>query len=420
MADNAITVRNLTKEYVIGTVLHDTLRDKIAHQWNRLWGVGGAGGPEVRPFLALKDVSFDVKEGEVLGIIGHNGAGKSTLLKILSRITEPTAGEVDIYGRVTSLLEVGTGFHAELTGRENVYLNAAMLGMRKQEIDRRFDEIVAFSGTQQFIDTPVKRYSSGMYVRLAFSVAAHLDPEILIVDEVLSVGDGAFQKKCLGKMDEVRRDGRTVILVSHDLPVVADLCQRAILLRQGAVVGDGAPQQIIEQYMSEALSATGTSLADRQDRYTQGELMIRAVEFRDEKGEPIQHVFSGQHLVVRVHFHSHVSKVFKDQRVAVVFNRDERVCCILSTDLVDRRPLDLEGSGYVEFHVPHLPLCGGRYFLHVAIENNALTQDWVQYAAELQVLDGDYYGTGRMYPHEGWRGKGMFIKHSWNLERHSP
>ena len=193
-----------------------------------------------------------------------------------------------------------------------------------------------------------------------------------------------------------------------------------VQLRQGAVVGDGAPQQIIEQYMSEALRAAGTSLADRQDRYTQGELMIRAVEFRDEKGEPIQHVFSGQHLVVRVYFHSHVSKVFKDQRVAVVFNRDERVCCILSTDLVDRRPLDLEGSGYVEFHVPHLPLCGGRYFLHVAIENNALTQDWVQYAAELQVLDGDYYGTGRMYPHEGWRGKGMFIKHSWNLERHSP
>lgn len=419
MADNAITVRNLSKEYVIGAVLHDTLRDKIAHQWNRLWGASGASGSQVRPFLALKDVSFDVKEGEVLGIIGHNGAGKSTLLKILSRITEPTAGEVDIYGRVTSLLEVGTGFHAELTGRENVYLNAAMLGMRKQEIGRRFDEIVAFSGTQKFIDTPVKRYSSGMYVRLAFSVAAHLDPEILIVDEVLSVGDGAFQKKCLGKMDEVRRDGRTVILVSHDLPVVAGLCQRAILLRQGAVVGDGAPQQIIEQYMSEALSSSGTSLADRQDRYTQGELMVRAVEFVDEKGQTIQHVFSGQHLALRVHFHSRVSKVFRDQRVMVVFNRDERPYCILSTDLVDRKPLDLEGSGYVEFHVPNLPLCGGRYFLHVAIENNALTQDWVQYAAELQVLDGDYYGTGRMYPHDGWRGKGMFIQHSWNLERHS-
>jgi lipopolysaccharide transport system ATP-binding protein len=419
MADNAISVRNVSKEYVIGAVLHDTLRDKIVHQWHALRGIGGAGDSHGRPFLALRDVSFEVTEGEVLGIIGHNGAGKSTLLKILSRITEPTAGEVDIYGRVTSLLEVGTGFHAELTGRENVYLNAAMLGMRKQEIDRRFDQIVEFSGTQQFIDTPVKRYSSGMYVRLAFAVAAHLDPEILIVDEVLSVGDGAFQKKCLGKMDEVRRDGRTVILVSHDLPVVASLCQRAILLREGTVVGDGPPQRIIEHYMSEAFSSGGTSLADRRDRYTQGELMVRAIEFLDEKGMPVQHVLSGQHLVIRVHYHSHISKLFKDQRVMVVVNRDERTSCILSTDLVDRKPLDLEGSGYVEFHVPNLPLCGGRYFLHVAIENDALTQDWVQYAAELQVLDGDYYGTGRMYPHDGWRGKGMFIKHSWTVEKHS-
>ena len=418
MVDCAITVRNLSKEYVIGAVIHDTLRDRMVHAWRRLLG-GDAGDSQVRHFLALKDVSFDVTEGEVLGIIGHNGAGKSTLLKILSRITEPTVGEVDIYGRVTSLLEVGTGFHAELTGRENVFLNAAMLGMRKQEIDRRFEEIVEFSGTEKFIDTPVKRYSSGMYVRLAFSVAAHLDPEILIVDEVLSVGDGAFQKKCLGKMDEVRRDGRTVILVSHDLPVVANLCQRAILLRQGTMVGDGAPQQIIEQYMSEAFSSAGTSLADRQDRYTQGELMVRAIEFVDENGKTIQHAVAGQCLVIRVYYHTHVSKLFKNQRVMVVVSRDERTSCIFATDLVDRKPLDLEGSGYIEFRVPNLPLCGGRYFLHVAIESDALTQDWVQYAAELQVLDGDYYGTGRMYPHDGWRGKGMFIKHSWSLEKHS-
>ena len=195
MSEIAISVRNVSKEYVMATVSHDTLRDRIVHACRSLLGRNDTSDLAPHAFHALNDVSFDVIEGEVLGIIGHNGAGKSTLLKILSRITEPSAGEVDLYGRVTSLLEVGTGFHAELTGRENVYLNAAMLGMRKVDIDRRFEEIVEFSGTQQFIDTPVKRYSSGMYVRLAFSVAAHLDPEILIVDEVLSVGDGAFQKK---------------------------------------------------------------------------------------------------------------------------------------------------------------------------------------------------------------------------------
>lgn len=417
MAEIAISARHVSKEYVIAAVNHDTLRDRIAHACRSVLGMNAKSEEGPRAFHALNDVSFDVAEGEVLGVIGHNGAGKSTLLKILSRITEPSDGEVDLYGRVTSLLEVGTGFHAELTGRENVYLNAAMLGMRKVDIDRKFDEIIEFSGTHQFIDTPVKRYSSGMYVRLAFSVAAHLDPEILIVDEVLSVGDGAFQKKCLGKMDEVRRDGRTVILVSHDLPVVASLCQRAILLRKGRVVGDGRPQQIIEQYMSEAFAGTGTALADRTDRYTKGELMVQDITFHDEKLNPIQPAISGQHLVMRVHYQCHVRKVFKDMRVMVVVNRDERTACILSTDLVSRTPLDIEGKGYVDFHVPHLPLCGGRYFLHVAIENNTLTQDWIQYAAELQVLDGDFYGTGRMYPHDGWRGKGMFVDHHWNLAR---
>ncbi len=419
MAEIAISARHVSKEYVIAGINHDTLRDRIAHGCRSLLGRRVEKKVAPRSFQALNDVSFNVMEGEVLGVIGHNGAGKSTLLKILSRITEPSGGEVDLYGRVTSLLEVGTGFHAELTGRENVYLNAAMLGMRKVDIDKRFDAIVEFSGTQQFIDTPVKRYSSGMYVRLAFSVAAHLDPEILIVDEVLSVGDGAFQKKCLGKMDEVRRDGRTVILVSHDLPVVASLCQRAILLRHGRVVGDGQPQQIIEQYMSEAFTGTGVSLADRTDRYTKGELTVQAITFLDDKLNPLQPVLSGQHLVIRVQYRCHVRKVFKDMRVMVVINRDERTSCIFSTDLVSRTPLDLEGSGYVDFHVPHLPLCGGRYFLHAAIENNIMTQDWVQYAAELQVLDGDYYGTGQMYPHDRWRGKGMFVDHSWRFERTS-
>ncbi|HVG01529.1 MAG TPA: ABC transporter ATP-binding protein [Nitrospira sp.] len=417
MGETAISVRHVHKHYVIGSVTHDTLRDRLVHAYRSFRTRPAAPPPAPQEFYALKDVSFEVAEGEVLGIIGRNGAGKSTLLKILSRITEPSAGEVDLYGRVTSLLEVGTGFHAELTGRENVYLNAAMLGMRKAETDRRFEAIVEFSGTHRFIDTPVKRYSSGMYVRLAFAVAAHLDPEILIVDEVLSVGDGAFQKKCLGKMDEVRRDGRTVILVSHDLPVVANLCQRAILLRQGQVIGDGRPQQMIEQYMSDTLGAPGTALAERTDRYTQGELRVQAISFFDDQLNPIQAATSGRGLVIRVSYQSFVSTVFTPMRVLLVVTREERTACVLSTDLVERRPLELSGTGHIDFHVPALPLCGGQYYLHAALENDRVTHDWIQYAAELQVLDGDFYGTGKQYPHEGWRGKGMFVPHTWRQHR---
>ena len=234
-ADPVILVENLGKRYVIGhQVRHDTLRDALGHGFRGLWSsVRGqrAHGRSSEDFWALRDVSFQVQRGEVVGIIGRNGAGKSTLLKILSRITEPTQGRVELRGRVASLLEVGTGFHPELSGRENIFLNGAILGMSRAEIRRKFDEIVAFAEVEKFLDTPVKHYSSGMYVRLAFAVAAHLEPEILIVDEVLAVGDAQFQEKCLGKMREVsRQDGRTVLLVSHNMSVILSLCQRALLL----------------------------------------------------------------------------------------------------------------------------------------------------------------------------------------------
>ncbi len=241
----AISARGLGKAYTItrggprydtlGERIMDGLRRPLAHKRReRLW--------------ALRDASFDVPRGQVVGLVGANGAGKSTLLKVLSRITTPTAGEAVIRGRVGSLLEVGTGFHKELTGRENVYLNGTILGMRRAEIDRRFDEIVAFSGVERFLDTPVKRYSSGMYVRLAFSIAAHLDPEILFVDEVLAVGDAEFQRRCLGKMDEVSRQGRTIIFVSHNLNAVLNLCQRALLFSSGRIVLDGTPREAVEAY----------------------------------------------------------------------------------------------------------------------------------------------------------------------------
>src|ERR1044071_9149764 len=235
MTSSIIRAENLSKRYMItrGRRRHDTLRDQIADSVKHLLGQNGYKHGNKEMFWALKNVSFEVAPGEVIGLVGQNGAGKSTLLKILSRITAPTNGVVDIHGRVGSLLEVGTGFHHELSGRENIYLNGAILGMKKSEIDRKFDEIVAFSEIEKFIDTPVKHYSSGMYVRLAFAVAAHLEPEVLLVDEVLAVGDAAFQKKCLGKMEHATREGRTVLFVSHNMTAIQSLCERAIRLDHG-------------------------------------------------------------------------------------------------------------------------------------------------------------------------------------------
>ena len=260
MGDIALRVEDLSKQYRIGgnreayKTLRDTFTDVVVSSFRRagklLRGRSRRAAELGETFWALKDVSFEIKRGEVVGIIGYNGAGKSTLLKILSRITEPTEGYADIYGRVGSLLEVGTGFHPELTGRENLYLNGAILGMKRAEIARKFDEIVAFAEIERFIDTPVKHYSSGMYMRLAFAVAAHLEPEILLVDEVLAVGDARFQKKCFNKMQDVGQQGRTVLFVSHNMPAITRLCQRAILLDGGRVLQDGPSHQVVSAYLN--------------------------------------------------------------------------------------------------------------------------------------------------------------------------
>lgn len=252
-----IEVRGVSKRYRLGQIGLTSLRAELERWWQRRRGVDGTGAA-VEDFWALRDVSFDVQPGEVMGIIGRNGAGKSTLLKILSEITEPTEGEIRLRGRTASLLEVGTGFHPELSGRENVFLNGAILGMRRAEIVRKFDEIVAFAEVDQFIDTPVKRYSSGMYVRLAFAVAAHLEPEILVVDEVLAVGDHAFQQKCLGKMQDVaQREGRTVLFVSHNMAAVTRLCDRAVHLARGGVAAMGPARKIVGSYLAQATEAKG-------------------------------------------------------------------------------------------------------------------------------------------------------------------
>jgi lipopolysaccharide transport system ATP-binding protein len=296
MSNLAIQVGNLSKQYRIGKrkAPYHSLRETLTHSVTGLprrlasmfqgSAVGPSGGDDT--IWALKDVSFEIERGEVVGIIGRNGAGKSTLLKILSRITEPTAGFAEIRGRVGSLLEVGTGFHPELTGRENIYLNGAILGMRKAEIERKFDEIVAFAEVETFIDTPVKHYSSGMYLRLAFAVAAYLEPEILIVDEVLAVGDANFQRKCLDKMQDVGQEGRTVLLVSHNMSAINRMCSRAVLISEGKIVKDGPSTEVVSVYLSSGLAATATREWPDPTKAPGGKVArLRAVRVRDEDGQ---------------------------------------------------------------------------------------------------------------------------------------
>lgn len=415
MGNVAIRADRLSKHYRmgVGTVQHNTLRDHLMHSLRALTRRATDQSESDTSFWALKDVSFEVKHGEVLGIIGHNGAGKSTLLKILSRITQPTTGTADIYGRVSSLLEVGTGFHSELTGRENIFLNAAMLGMRRHEVLRKFDEIVAFSGVEEFINTPVKRYSSGMYVRLAFAVAAHLEPEILIVDEVLAVGDASFQQKCLGKMEEVSRSGRTVLIVSHNMTVIEGLCERAILLEKGRVAKVGKTHTVVEGYADAIRSMAGTAIEARQDRDGLGEILVTRIEVLDSHRHPVAAAITGRDTVIRMYYRCATGKEFANCRVSISVNgRKGQDLFVLSTDIVDPTPLTLRGEGHVDFIVPQLPLTGGAYFFQSYIESNGHAQDWVKNVAPFSVLDGDYYGTGKLCP-PGWEANGVLIPYRW-------
>jgi lipopolysaccharide transport system ATP-binding protein len=391
----AVVVDEISKRYTLGSGggyrrLTEVLTDRMRRP--------GRGESTRDEFWALKDVSFEVPQGEVIGIIGRNGAGKSTLLKILSRITEPTSGRAVLHGRVGSLLEVGTGFHPELSGRENIFLNGAVLGMRRAEIARRFDEIVEFAEIDRFLDTPVKRYSSGMYVRLAFAIAAHLEPEILIVDEVLAVGDAAFQKKCLGKMGDVAESGRTVLFVSHNMAAVRSLCSRGLMLDHGRLIEIGPIARVLDRYAGTVETIQSTDLADRVDREGDGRARAQSVSVSaGASGEVVGSLVCGLPGTVRVEILA--KHTIPDMRVSLAI-RNEQQESVLNLDSAlsgDHLSVQL-GTSTLECRLVPVPLMPGRYLLNVYLEASGVIVDWIQEAAIIDIDAGDFYGTGRLPP----------------------
>ena len=417
MSDTAIRVEKLSKRYSLGVakVRHNTLRDHLVGGIKSLLKREQRSSRDASIFWALKAVSLEVKKGEVVGIIGRNGAGKSTLLKILARITDPTSGVAEIHGRVGSLLEVGTGFHGELTGRENTYLNGAILGMTKKEIDRKFDEIVAFAEVERFIDTPVKHYSSGMYLRLAFAVAAHLEPEILLVDEVLAVGDMAFQRKCLGKMGDVARQGRTILFVSHNMAAVESLCSTAHLLENGRLVESGTTKTVVDAYLSSIPALCNTSLEHRTDREGNGRLRFTNIEFRSDEGVPTEVVQTGKTLLISVAYAS-TSDTMKNIEMSIdIFAQNGQCMLILNNAMVGADFESVPGVGRFSCRVERFPLSPGQYPITLFCRVNGIIADWVSQAALLTVEPGDFYGTGRLPP--ATHG-GFLIPQKWQIQSH--
>ena len=418
MSDTVIRVENLGKRYRIG--LAEKQPDNLREALIRL-----AGSPfrylrtrlrESSPeetIWALKNVSFEVKRGEVVGIIGRNGAGKSTLLKILSRITDPTEGRAVLQGRVGSLLEVGAGFHPELTGRENIYLNGTILGMKRAEIEGKFDEIVDFSGVEKFIDTPVKRYSSGMYVRLAFAVAAHLEPEILLVDEVLAVGDAAFQKKCLGKMGDVAREGRTVLFVSHNMGAIQGLCRRTMWIEQGAIRADGDPQKTVSSYLDSVTAHNDL----RQILTPLSDLEIERVILRNDAGKEVNSFRAGEALVVEIHYLAKKTIEYPYFWIGIVSQNGHLFGASMLLD--GHRPRTIEGKGFIKCRFRYLPLLPQMYTVRIGVRDKGGTAMLVKAgeAASFRVSGtaSELGLTGELADSDAWGASSVLVPYEWYL-----
>jgi len=427
VSDIAIKCEGLSKQYRIGEresykALRDVLTDTAAAPFRRLRSAFRNGndscsselmegnGSSIRnskveirnsspTFWALDNVSCDVKRGEVVGIIGRNGAGKTTLLKILSRITKPTRGHAEIHGRVGSLLEVGTGFHPELTGRENIYLNGAILGMRKAEIEHKFEEIVAFAEVEKFVDTPVKRYSSGMYVRLAFAVAAHLDPEILMVDEVLAVGDATFQKKCMGRMEDVASMGRTVVFVSHNTSAVQNMCSHCIYLKDGRKSYEGPAQDVVAKYLSDIQTvASSKEIRERRDRAGSGRVRVVDFYILNKNREQQQALRAGEDYILVMEYekanpHENISNVVGS--IAFRDTGNEMVFLVRSNFTNENVTLPIGAFGRIECHITDFSLAKGTYSSYLFLSHaDVEVLDQLENATEITVDGGDFFGTG--------------------------
>lgn len=410
MGDIVIQVENLWKEYRLGVINHHTLTHDLQSWWSRVRGkedpnskvgLSSSSQPAER-FWALRDISLNVEQGDILGIVGRNGAGKSTLLKILSQVTAPTRGEVRLKGRIASLLEVGTGFHPELTGRENVFLNGAILGMGKAEVRSKLDEIIAFAEVEQFIDTPVKRYSSGMYVRLAFAVAAHLEPEILVVDEVLAVGDAQFQKKCLGKMEDVGREGRTVLFVSHNMGLVQQLCRKGLFIEKGTVAYAGAIADVVQSYLAAGLdvAACEIDLSSHPNRLVGMKPIMQKVTLSDGQGVPGNHFSQSDTIRLRIFYDTRDRLTLAGAGFTIHTHDGIRVGGG-NTYMAFSPPHRIPSCGTVSFLVPARQLTPGSYSLTVSVgSHQAALEDKVEHLVRFTIAQADIYGTGYLLTKE--------------------
>ncbi|QNK78767.1 ABC transporter ATP-binding protein [Winogradskyella sp. PAMC22761] len=403
-----LKAENISKQYRLGVVGTGTISHDLNRWWARIRGkedpylkVGAVNDRSTKAdsayVWALKSINFEVQKGEVLGIIGKNGAGKSTLLKILSRVTIPTTGEIKTRGRIASLLEVGTGFHPELTGRENMYLNGAILGMTKAEIKAKEQEIIEFSGCERYVDTPVKRYSSGMRVRLAFAVAAFLEPDILVIDEVLAVGDAEFQKKAIGKMQDISKgDGRTVLFVSHNMAAVKNLCTRAIVLENGTSVFEGATDEAVDFYLSQNKNQENIALEERNDRTGKGDFLFKSVSILDARNEEQLNLLSGEQYRVKISYKAITKQTNVKIRIQFVDTKGTiRFLCnnyFVNTEMLN---LDVTDEGLIEFKILKFPLPNGNYNIQLSCFTADGIQDDIENALNFNVVGGDFFKSGR-------------------------